>query len=135
MAEEVLAAVKVGPSKVETRAFAMPEVSADSALLKVEAAGMCGAYAGYKRENRKGPVILGHENVGYITKAGSIFQERHGVREGDLVALEEYLPCHHCEWCRIGEYRLCWFVDLFNNPNGVHYGGVPITVDPALWGG
>jgi threonine dehydrogenase-like Zn-dependent dehydrogenase len=135
MAEDVLAAVKLGASQIETRAFSVPAVAEDSALLRVEAAGMCGAYAGFKRENRKGPVILGHENVGYIAEAGRMFQERHGVREGDLVALEEYLPCHHCEWCRIGEYRLCWLVDLFNNPNGVHYGNVPVAVEPSLWGG
>jgi threonine dehydrogenase-like Zn-dependent dehydrogenase len=135
MAETVLAAVKTDASKIEVREFPMPDVSEDSAILKIEAAGMCGAYEGFKREPRKGPVILGHENVGYIAKAGRIFQERHGVKEGDLVALEEYLPCHHCEWCRIGEYRLCWEVDLFNNPNGRHYGSVPVTDAPGLWGG
>ena len=114
----------------------MPEVQADAALLKVEAAGMCGGYSGYKRELRRpNPYILGHENAGVIAKAGRIFQQIHGVKEGDLVTMEEYLPCMHCEWCRIGEYRLCWEVDLFNNPEGIHYGSVPIDVHPSLWGG
>lgn len=135
MAEQVLAAVKTDASKIEVREFPLPEVPPEGALLKVEAAGMCGAYEGYKRNLRKGPVILGHENVGVIARAGRIFQEQHGVKEGDLVALEEYLPCHHCEWCRIGEYRLCWEVDLFNNPQGKHYGSVPIDIPPSLWGG
>lgn len=136
MPESVLAAVKTGPSKIEIREFPLPDVPADAALLKVEAAGMCGAYAGYKRDLRKpSPYILGHENAGVIAKAGKTFQQIHGVKEGDLVTMEEYLPCLHCEWCRIGEYRLCWEGDLFNNPNGIHYGGVPVDIPPSLWGG
>jgi len=136
MAEQVLAAVKTGPSKIEVREFPLPDIPDDAALLKVEAAGMCGAYSGYKRDLRRpNPYILGHENAGVIAKAGRTFQQVHGVKEGDLVTMEEYLPCLHCDWCRIGEYRLCWEVDLFNNPDGIHYGGVGIDVPPSLWGG
>ncbi len=135
MPDQALAAVKVDASKIEVREFPLPDIPEDAALLKVEAAGMCGAYAGYKREMRKPPYILGHENAGVIAKAGRVFSQVHGVKEGDLVTMEEYLPCMHCEWCRIGEYRLCWDVDLFNNPNGIHYGGVPIEIAPSLWGG
>ncbi len=97
---------------------------------------MCGAYEGFKRPNRRGgAVIMGHENAGYIEKAGRIFKERHGVTEGDLVALEEYLPCFHCEWCRIGEYRHCWLTDTHNNANPIRFGGMRTDYAPALWGG
>src|SRR5215470_15504235 len=103
--DSTLAAVKLDAGRIEIQEFPQPEIGDDSALLRVEAAGMCGAYEGYRHANRRGgAVILGHENAGYIEKAGRIFKERHGVKEGDLVALEEYLPCFHCEWCRIGEY-------------------------------
>jgi threonine dehydrogenase-like Zn-dependent dehydrogenase len=119
---------------MEMREFPEPEIAEDSALLRVEAAGMCG-YEGFKNQNRKGPVIMGHENAGYIAKAGRIFKERNGITEGDLVALEEYLPCFHCEWCRIGEYRHCWVTDGHNNPNSIRYGGMPVDVAPSLWGG
>ena len=34
--EKVLAAVRVGPSQTEIREYPMPEIPADSALLKVE---------------------------------------------------------------------------------------------------
>jgi threonine dehydrogenase-like Zn-dependent dehydrogenase len=131
---QMLAAVKVDAGKMEVREFREPEIADDSALLKIEAAGMCG-YEAFKHPNRKGPVILGHENAGIIAKAGRIFKERNGVTEGDLVALEEYLACFHCEWCRIGEYRHCWITDGRNNPNAIRYGGMPVDVPPSLWGG
>ena len=42
MAEKVQAAVRTGPSKTEFREYPMPDVPADSALLKMEVAGICG---------------------------------------------------------------------------------------------
>lgn len=116
-----LAAIKTEARQVEVREFDLPEISDDSALMKVEAAGMCGAYAYVTREGAgRRPAnagMNGHENAGIIVKAGKSFMERHGVEEGELVALEEYLPCGHCEWCRIGEFRHCWLTDTHNNPN------------------
>ena len=135
MPETVVAAVKTGAAKVELREFPMPDIGPDSALLKVEAAGMCGSYEGFKHELRGGPVIVGHENVGILAKVGDVFARRWGVQEGDYVALEEYIPCYHCEWCLQGEYRLCWEVDTFHNPNQTRFGSAPITKAPALWGG
>jgi D-arabinose 1-dehydrogenase-like Zn-dependent alcohol dehydrogenase len=40
--EKVLAAVRTGPGKTEIREFPMPEIADDSALLKMEVAGICG---------------------------------------------------------------------------------------------
>ncbi len=42
MVEQVLAAVRTGPSQTEIREFPMPDIAADSALLKMEVAGICG---------------------------------------------------------------------------------------------
>ena len=36
MADKVLAAVRVGPSRTEIREYPMPDVPADAALMKVE---------------------------------------------------------------------------------------------------
>lgn len=122
----MLSAVKTGERQVELQEIPEPEIAEDSALLKVDAAGMCGAYGNYLspvsgRSNVPG--MNGHENAGVIAKAGKVFMERHGVQEGDLVAMEEYLPCGHCEWCRIGEFRHCWMTDTHNNPNPARLNG------------
>ena len=135
MADVALAAVKTGKETIEMREFPLPNIGPDEALLKVEAAGMCGAYHGYKSDLRGGPVIVGHENVGTLVKVGKIFAQRWGVEEGEYVAMEEYSPCYHCEYCLQGEYRRCFEQFTVKNPNNTFYGSTPITREPSLWGG
>ncbi len=135
MSEHTLAAVKIGPKTTELREVTVPDIPADGALLKVEVAGVCGSDVGsYPREER-GPLIMGHENVGVIARVGDVAAERWGVREGDRVAVEEYLPCWHCEYCHAGEYRLCKTADHFFDPNNLRFGSTPLERNPGLWGG
>jgi len=132
--DTTLAAVTTGPGRVEVRELPVPRIEADSGLLQVEAAGVCGADV--KFLSRDMPArVMGHENVGYVAAIGPAASRRWGVAEGDRVVLEEYLPCGHCEFCRSAEFRFCLASDWSANPEAVRYGVTPLTVSPGLWGG
>lgn len=134
MAEKVQAAVKTGPGTTEMREFDMPDIEDDAAILKMEIAGICGSdVKNYAKPIEN--VIMGHENVGIIAKAGRKFVARKGVKEGDRVLLEHYLPCMQCEWCHLGEYRHCEATDWHTNPKAIRYGYTSADLAPHLWGG
>ena len=134
--EQVLTAIKTGPSKIELREFPMPDIPEDGALLKMEVAGICGTDVKmYKQPLAGGPVIMGHENIGTIAKAGRKFTERKGFKEGDRVFLEHYVSCGQCEWCHLGQYRHCEATDWRSNPDGIRYGYTSAERAPHLWGG
>jgi threonine dehydrogenase-like Zn-dependent dehydrogenase len=134
--ESVLAAVRVAPSKTEIREFPMPEIPRDGALLKMEVAGICGTDVRlYREPPSSAPVIMGHENIGYIARTGSEFTRRQGFKEGDLVFLEHYVSCGQCEWCHLGQYRHCENTDWRYNPNAIRYGYTSAEMAPHLWGG
>ncbi len=134
--EKVLAAVKVGPSRTEIREFPMPDIPDDAALMKVEVAGICGTDVKmYKLPLAAGPIIMGHENIGVIAKAGRKFTERKGFKEGDRVFVEHYVACGKCEWCHSGQYRHCEATDWRYNPDAIRYGYTSAERAPYLWGG
>jgi threonine dehydrogenase-like Zn-dependent dehydrogenase len=136
LAEKTLAALKVWPSTTELRELDLPDVAPDAALLKVEVAGVCGTdVSQYKLPLRGAPLIMGHENVGYLAKVGREFARHKGFAEGDLVFLEHYLPCGNCEWDHMGEYRHCAATEWFYDPKAIRYGYTSIGTVPSLWGG
>jgi len=136
MPETVLAAVRTAPHTTELREFPMPEIPDDGALLQMEVAGICGTDVKmYAKPVIEAPVIMGHENVGTIVKAGRAFVERQGLGEGDRVFVEHYVACYRCEWCRIGEYRHCELTDWRTNPDARRYGYTSCENPYHLWGG
>lgn len=133
MTDKVWAAVAVDVKQTEFREFDTPDTGPGDGLLKVEAVGVCGTdWAWYSRRPRE-PLILGHHTVGRIAEVGAAAAERWEVERGDRIALEEYIPCGHCEICRSGESRLCDSTDPWMG--GIRYGATPINIAPALWGG
>lgn len=136
MTQAVLAAVRTGPEKTEFREYPMPDIPDEGALLKVEVAGICGTDVKfYSKPPISGPVIMGHENIGYIAKAGETFKKRRGLKEGDLVFVEHYVGCMNCEYCHKGDYRLCMATDWRKNPEGIRFGYTSAEKAPHLWGG
>lgn len=133
---KIRAAVALEGKRIEVRELDLPPIPPEGGLLKIEAAGVCGADWPYflNYPSSKGPLILGHENVGFVAQVGKAAAERWAIKEGDRVALEEYLPCGYCEYCRGGEFRLCDATDTLLG-DGVRYGSTPISIAPSLWGG
>lgn len=123
--------VQTGPRKLELRDMPIPDIDEDSALLRIEACGICGSdveqYDGTLPV--KFPVIPGHEPLGIIERIGDRAAKRWGVDVGDRVAVETLIPCGHCGDCLGGKYTLC-------RSRGMMFGYayIPITESPGLWG-
>lgn len=135
MNNTVRAAVATAPEHTELQMLPKPAVRPESGLLRVAATGVCGSDLPYYQTlpQSRGPVILGHETVGHVEQMGDIARAKWGVKEGDLVALEEYIPCGFCRFCRSGDFRLCNATDW--RLGGMRYGATGLSVEPGLWGG
>src|SRR5213593_3963833 len=103
------AVVQTAPRRLELRELPVPEIDDDSALLRVEACGICGSdveqYTGTIPVRM--PVIPGHEPLGVIEQIGHRAAKRWGVNAGDRVAVEAPIPCGHCRACLEGRYQVC----------------------------
>lgn len=123
-----LAMVQTAPRTLEPRDLPIPEIDADSALLRIEACGICGSdyeqFEGVLRTPM--PVIPGHEPLGIIERIGDAAAERWGVDVGDRVAVETMLSCRFCENCLRGRYHLCQKRRI--------YSYIPLSDEPGLWG-
>lgn len=124
-----LAMVQTGVRTLEPRDVAIPDIDAFSAILELEACGICGSdYEQYEGALRTPmPVIPGHEPLGRIARIGDVAAERWGVDVGDRVAVETMLSCRHCSTCFDGRYHLC--------ENRRIYSYIPLNESPGLWGG
>jgi threonine dehydrogenase-like Zn-dependent dehydrogenase len=123
-----LAMVLVAPRKLEPRDLPIPEIDDESALLRVEACGICGSDA----EQFEGvlrtpvPVVPGHEPLGVIERIGDAAARRWGVEPGDRVAVENIIACRFCPACLSGRSHLCRKRRV--------YSYLPLDDPPGLWG-
>ena len=125
------AVVQTGPRQLEMRELAVPDIDADSAILRIEACGICGSdveqYDGLLPV--RFPLIPGHEPLGIIERIGDKAARRWGVDVGDRVAVETLIRCGNCRDCVAGNYQLC-------RARGALFGYayVPLSHAPGLWG-
>jgi threonine dehydrogenase-like Zn-dependent dehydrogenase len=138
MKGSVRACVKTDIETCEIRKFERPEIPPEAGLLRVESSGVGGSDPEMYRKPNTAPCVMGHENVGTVEEIGDLAAGRWGLKPGDRIALHEYLPCWHCEWCLQGDFRLCMEADFFNVKdrfNTLRYGTCNADIAPHLWGG
>jgi len=124
----VLAAVLCGPMRIELQTFPRPAIDADSALLQVEANGICGTDVHWRADPTDIPRVLGHEVVGRLVDVGERAADRWGVAPGDRVAVEAGIACGSCGDCRSGHGQTC-------SASRSYGSNITTAVAPALWGG
>ncbi|MEM8766192.1 MAG: zinc-binding dehydrogenase [Pseudomonadota bacterium] len=126
---KAFAMVQTDVRVLEPRDLPVPDIDADSALLKLEACGICGSdYEQFEGMLRTPvPVVPGHEPLGVIARIGDRAAARGGVDVGDRVAVETMISCRHCSHCLSGSYHLCDERRI--------YSYIPTTEAPGLWGG
>ncbi|MBK5925681.1 galactitol-1-phosphate 5-dehydrogenase [Rhodovulum sulfidophilum] len=108
------ALIYTGPRLLELRELPDPEPGPGEALIRVEAAGICGsdmhAWAGHD-DRRPAPLILGHEAAGIVvsTPPG-------GPAAGSRVTVNPLVTCGHCRFCRAGRDNLCETRQILSMP-------------------
>ncbi|MBM3180248.1 MAG: zinc-binding dehydrogenase [Chloroflexi bacterium] len=107
MAKKMLAAVYLGPEKIELNTVPIPEPAAGELLVKVRAATTCGTdVKTYRRGHPKfpPPFIFGHEFGGDIVKVGKGVER---FREGMRVTANVFAECGECFYCKKGQGNIC----------------------------
>ncbi len=127
-ARKTLAMVQTAPRTLEAQELPVPPVQDDTAILRIEACGICGSdyeqYEGVLRTPM--PAIPGHEPLGVIEEIGDEAARRWGVDVGDRVAVETMISCRFCPPCLAGNYHLCRTRRI--------YSYIPLSDAPGLWG-
>ena len=122
------AMVQTATRQLEPRDILIPDIDEDSAILELEACGICGSdveqYEGVISVEL--PLIPGHEPLGRIARIGDRAAARWRVDVGDRVAVETMLSCRFCSCCLGGQYHLCRDRKI--------YSYIPLSEQPGLWG-
>lgn len=86
---------------------ATPEPGTGEALVRVEAAGVCGTELHFLDgllTPATTPITLGHEVAGVVAEVGG---DGGGFAPGDRVAVQYFHPCRACRFCRTGRENIC----------------------------
>lgn len=103
----MLQEVMTEPGKIEFRKIAIPKISDNDVLIKVEEIGICGSDIHVNHGTHpftKYPVTQGHEVAGEVVDKGKNVND---LKVGDKVTIEPQIACGKCYPCRHGKYNLC----------------------------
>lgn len=116
------------PGSLQPVDLPIPDITNDTALLRIEACGICGTDCEQFATGLRLPMphIPGHEPLGIIEQIGDGAATRWNVDIGDRVAVETLLSCRMCRRCLTGDYHLC-------DKRRV-YSTIPIAEQHGLWG-
>lgn len=134
--ERVRAAVSLPDGTTEIRWLDSRKAIDAVGWLRVDSSAVCGTDVSLYRDGLDAPTVLGHHVVGRVTEISGRQSAAWGVEVGDLVALEEYLPCQRsdCEACGVpGTYRVCPETDLWKGRRRI--GLLPVDEGSGLHGG
>ncbi len=95
-----------GPNQISIRDVPLPRFGEDELLIEIRYASMCSSDVKLIRGEFHGqrlPLIPGHEWCGVVADA----PPRHSHWVGRKVVADILMPCHACEYCRIGKRNLC----------------------------
>jgi threonine dehydrogenase-like Zn-dependent dehydrogenase len=126
------AVVQVAERQLEIHEIPVPVIKPGEALIKIEAAGICGSDHDQFNGNlaRAGwstyPVIPGHEPVGRVVEIGEAARRAWGLALDDLIAVESVVPCQTCPNCVRGLRKFC--------ANRFSYGFMPLSDGSGLNG-
>jgi L-iditol 2-dehydrogenase len=99
-----------GKGNVEIREVPEPSPKTGQVKVEVKAAGICGSDIHILHDQIVQPIhppfIMGHEFSGVVTEVGP---DVPFWKEGDRVTAEPaFSVCERCEYCRTGQYHMCW---------------------------
>src|SRR4051794_3712059 len=88
--------------KLEITDMPVPQVAADSLLVRVRACGICGSDVhGYDLSTgrRIPPIVMGHEAAGTVEAVGTDVTD---FAPGDRITFDSTISCGTCIYCRAG---------------------------------
>jgi L-iditol 2-dehydrogenase len=114
MAEKMKAQVFYEAEKMQLEEIPIPDVADIDVLVKVKNVGICGSDISYYyglsplgTSTGKGPLVLGHEFTGEVTKVGKVPAGMGLFKEGDRVVVNPVQNCNACYACASGQTHLC----------------------------
>lgn len=89
---------------------ATPDIGPNDVLIRIKKSAICGTdthiykWDQWAQKTIPVPMIVGHEYVGVIEKAGAEIKH---LKKGQRVSGEGHVVCGHCRNCRAGERHYC----------------------------